>query len=64
MLSRFEDYYHGDEDSFDGPGGRAMNSMQFQIIPFCCGLMVSWVFAGVVAHAFFPEFGGELMPDC
>ena len=41
-----------------------MNSMQFQIIPFCCGLMVSWVFAGVVAHAFFPEFGGELMPDC
>lgn len=34
VPSRFEDYYHGDEDSFDGPGGRAINSMQFQIIPF------------------------------
>ena len=48
---RFEDYYHGDEDSFDGPGGKEI----------LINLLISTVNVntGMVAHAFFPEFGGD-----
>ena len=28
---RFEDYYHGDEDSFDGPGGREIIVISFKV---------------------------------
>ena len=28
---RFEDYYHGDEDSFDGPGGREISLISFKV---------------------------------
>ena len=51
---RFENYYHGDEDSFDGPGGR-----EIIIIQISTQLTTHCVIAGVVAHAFFPEFGGD-----
>ena len=46
---RFEDYYHGDEDSFDGPGGREILIMSLKMN----------IISGMVAHAFFPEFGGD-----
>ena len=49
-LRRFENYYHGDEDSFDGPGGKHSLKMLDFPYPFI---------PGVVAHAFFPEFGGD-----
>ena len=47
---RFENYYHGDEDSFDGPGG------EDQTILF---IRIFINLSGHVAHAFFPEFGGD-----
>ena len=37
-VSRFENYYHGDEDAFDGPGGRS--SALFKPVKFACLLQV------------------------